>query len=132
SLVGTSWTSSTADSNSLQVQNDSSAPSTSITFPVSAFYNATQYNAGCLPTGICGTATDTSGVAVVRVSIQKDAGGPYWDGSGFNSVSEVFNSASLLTPNATSTSWDYALALPPDGSYTVHVEAKDTVGNDSA
>ena len=105
----------------------------SITFPVSGFYNAAQYNAGCFPAGVCGSADDASGVAVVRLSVKRNADGFYWNGTSFvSSGSEVFTNAMLAAPNATSTAWDLALPLPADGGYTVHVQAKDTVGNDSA
>jgi hypothetical protein len=128
-----SWT-STSDPVSVHVVADVDAPTTTITFPGPGFHNAVDYNAGCLPTGICGTAGDTTGVAVVRVSVQRTATGPYWDGSGFNSVAEYFVDANLAFPGASSSDWNLPLALAnlADSPYIVHVEAKDTIGNDSA
>ncbi len=128
--AGDSWT---AASNEVQVvaNTDSTAPTTAITFPLDGgTYGALGFGAGCSPTGICGTASDPSGVQEVRLSIRQGALGLYWDGTSFASLGEIFNVASLLTPAATSTNWGLAFGLPADATYTVHVQSKDTVGNE--
>ena len=56
--------------------------------------------------------------------------GLYWDGTSFASLGEFFVLASLLSPAATSTNWDLAFGLPADATYTIHVQSKDTAGNE--
>ena len=103
---------------------DRTAPTASVVFPANGgVYNAAGYNAGCLPTGICGSAADPAGVASVRLSVKRSSTGKYWNGSTFSSSGETFNAA------AGTTSWKYALALPPDDTYVVHVQATDSLGN---
>jgi hypothetical protein len=102
-------------------------PAMAITSPADGgSYNAAGWSAGCTAgTGVCGTATDLSGVTSVIVSIKQNAPSPgkYWNGSGFTSSSEVYNNATL-THTAGGASWFYALPLPsPDGQYTLHVRA---------
>jgi hypothetical protein len=124
------WTATSAASNNVTVVNDNAAPAASISFPGSGTsYNASTFNAGCSPTGVCGTAADPSGVQSVKVSIRRNSDGAFWNGAAFSGSTESFNTASLGTPNGTSTSWNYPFTLPADGSYTVHVQATDTVGN---
>ncbi len=139
SLLNTSWTSAAADSNSLVVVNDSTAPTTTITFPANnGSYNAAGFANQCSSgseTGICGTASDpapSSGLANVQVSIQK-VGGNYWNGSSFGSASEQKMIASGTG------SWtlafaaaNFATAGGGDGSYTVRVYATDNAGNTQA
>jgi hypothetical protein len=135
-----SWTSAAANSNSLTVVNDSTPPTTAISFPAnSAAYNAVGWGSQCeagTVTGTCGSSSDASGVAIVRLSVQRSSDGFYWNGSSFvSSLSELFVNATLDSPNATSTTWSLALptsALSNGNTYTIHVQAKDTVGNDSA
>jgi hypothetical protein len=105
---------------------DTSAPALTLSFPLSGgLYRAAAWNAGCSAgAGICGGASDPSGVASVTVSVLQQSTGRYWSGSSFSSTTEVFNTASGTT------SWRMALALPaPDGSYTVHVRSTDALGN---
>jgi len=112
------------------VASDTSPPTASITFPVSGHtYTASGFNAGCSPVGICGAATDPSGVASVSVSVLQASSGLYWNGTSFAAAAETFAAATLGSPNGTSTGWSYPFALPADGSYTVHVQASDTLGN---
>jgi len=109
---------------------DTTPPTVTLSFPANKhIYAASAWNAGCsgVP-GTCGNAKDAHGVASVVVSIQQ-GNGNWWDGSSFNQTSEVFYVATLASPGASSTEWAYPLALPPDGSYTVHVRATDVVGN---
>jgi hypothetical protein len=107
---------------------DNTAPSSTTSFPAaSTTYSAAGWNAGCGTSGFCGTHSDAgSGVQTVQVSIRQGTGN-YWNGSGFSSASEVWNSAGLAGGN-----WSYAFAaatFPADGSYTVRVRATDTAGN---
>jgi len=129
--LGSSWT-AVSNEVAVTVAFDSDPPATSIVFPIDgASLDAVAYGSGCVPAGICGSASDPSGVAAVRVSVQREGGG-YWTGTGFDGFSEYFQDATLLLPSATSTSWSLPLPLPLDGRYIVHVTARDTVGNDSA
>jgi hypothetical protein len=103
---------------------DRTAPTVSLTFPVNGkFYNASSYGAGCSPAGICGTASDPSGVASVAVAVRQEATGKYWTGTAFSSTAQVFNTATGTT------AWHYGLVRPADGTYTVLVRATDTFGN---
>ena len=110
---------------------DQTSPSSTVAFPAAAgTYNAAGWAAGCATAGLCGTYTDaTSGVASVEVSIRRGTGN-YWNGSGFSSASEVWNTATLAGGN-----WSYAFAagsFPADGAYTVRVRANDVAGNTEA
>jgi hypothetical protein len=106
---------------------DTSPPSSTITFPAnSGAYNQAAWAAGCSPVGICGTASDPSGVAKVAVGVLQQSSGKYWNGSSFSSGSLVFAAASGTT------SWDYPFARPADGTYSVYVQATDSLGNTTA
>jgi hypothetical protein len=99
-------------------------------FPVdSGQYQATAWNAGCSPAGLCGTASDVLSVSTVKVSVLQQSSGKYWNGSSFGSSTEALNAATLHPPAGRSTRWAYALSLPPDGSYRAHVVATDPLGN---
>jgi large repetitive protein len=111
---------------------DSTPPSPSLTFPDNGgVYNATGWAEGCSPAGVCGKVKDTQGVTAVLVSIRQGTGN-WWGGSSFNKTSETFNAATLESPGAKSSAWRYPIALPPAGSYTVHVRATDEAGNTTA
>ena len=106
---------------------DTAAPSSSTSFPVNiGSYNIVGWNAGCSPSGICGTASDAgSGLDRVEVSIQRSSDSLYWNGSSFASASEDWQ-------NAGGASWNLgfaAAAFPADGSYTIRVRARDLAGN---
>ena len=104
---------------------DRQPPSITMTFPLpGGSYNAAGWSAGCAKgTGICGTSSDASGVASVRVSIRQGSGN-WWGGSSFNRPSEFF------IPATGTTTWRLALAMPSaPGSYTVNVAASDGLGN---
>jgi hypothetical protein len=127
----TAWT-AVSNEVAVNVVVDTSAPATTLSFPLDGTtYSALGFSVGCLPTGLCGTATDATGVAVVRVSVQK-AGGGYWTGTSFSGFSELFLDANLLVPGGTSTNWSFPLSATLDGRYTVHVQARDSIGNDSS
>jgi hypothetical protein len=109
---------------------DTTAPTVALSFPAAGqAANAAAWNAGC-PTspGVCGTASDATGVASVQVALLQQSSGKYWSGSGFTLASQVFQTASGTT------SWRYPLALSnlSDGPYVVSVRATDTLGNATA
>ncbi len=106
---------------------DTAAPSSVASFPVNiGSYNIAGWNAGCTPSGICGTASDGgSGLDRVEVSIQRASDSLYWNGSAFASASEAWQ-------NAGGAAWNLAFAaaaFPADGSYTIRVRALDLAGN---
>jgi hypothetical protein len=78
------------------------------------------------PTGVgsvTGTASDdTSAIVSVRVSIFD--GTAYWDGTGFNSTTEVF-----LTAVTNDGFAHWSVAMPQAGTYTVHAQITDDAGN---
>ena len=134
-LTGTDNVGNTATATSAIVTVDIVAPSSSLTFPTtSGPFNATSWNAGA-SSSITGTASDaspSSGLANVKVSIQK-VGGNYWNGTTFGSASEVKNTASGTA------NWTLAFAAANfattgggDGSYIVRVYASDAAGNTEA
>jgi hypothetical protein len=120
----------------LTFTNDQTPPTSAITFPVTGtHYTNTTWNAGttggaCGTQKVCGTASDGgSGIAKVQVSIQATSGansGKYWDGTGFNSASELLQAASVSGTN-------WSLTFPAsnfsDADYTVIAYAVDNVGN---
>lgn len=109
---------------------DVTAPSLTLAFPTAGgTFNAAGWATGCPGgAGVCGGASDPSGVAAVRVSIQQQASGKWWNGkNGYSATSETFATATGTT------SWRYALPLPaPDGTYLVHIRATDGAGNATA
>jgi hypothetical protein len=109
---------------------DTTAPTVAVSFPAAGrAYNAAGWNGSCLPSpGLCGSASDATGVASVQVALLQQSSGKYWSGSGFTLASQVFQ-----TSNGT-TSWRYPVALSnlTDGSYTVSVRATDSLGNATA
>jgi hypothetical protein len=113
---------------------DTTAPAITVTFPTNgSVYTAAAWNAGCSGgAGICGSATDPSGVAGGAVSILQSSSGKYWDGTAFASSTEVFDIATQTGGSGTTFTGRYPLALPPDGAYTVHVRAQDNLGNTTA
>jgi hypothetical protein len=77
---------------------------------------------------VCGTAEDASGVQAVTVAFFDDFARS-WDGHAFSSASPVFMPATLSAPGATTTSWSYRFAAPPDGIYDIQVRTTDNAGN---
>lgn len=110
---------------------DTVPPVVTISFPDDGgVYTATGWNAGCAGgPGICGTATDPSGVASGAVSILQLATGKYWNGSSFSSSTEVFKNVTESSGSGSSFAGRYSLAPPPVGAYTVHARATDAAGN---
>jgi hypothetical protein len=124
-----SWTALSAPSSAVVVEGDHVAPDVTVTFPVAGnVANAAAFDAGCRPLGFCGAVTDPSGVATVTISVRA-AGGDYWDGSRFGSSTEVMLPASVAEPGSTVSTWSYPFALPADGTYTLHLQAADAMGN---
>jgi hypothetical protein len=116
---------STATSYSWRV--DTTAPTVTLTFPTTQdTYTPLSWATGCSPTGICGTAADPSGVKSVGVGVLQWLSGKYWNGTSFSSSSVVFNAVTGTT------SWDYAFAAPPAGTYSVFVRATDNLGNSTS
>jgi hypothetical protein len=106
---------------------DRNAPAITVAFPTpTGAYKTSAWNSGCATPGICGTATDFSGVQSVSVAIHQAASNKYWNGSSFSSSTQVFQQASGTT------SWGYALPVQADGSYTVTVRATDSLGTMTA
>ncbi|WP_247046221.1 Ig-like domain repeat protein [Arthrobacter rhizosphaerae] len=108
---------------------DTGIPSVSISSPSGGrTYTDTGYNTGCgTPAGdICGTASDPQGnLAAVGISIQRASTQLYWDGTSFNSPTEVH------LPVTGSTSWSYGMpagSFPGEDSYTVRARATDGAG----
>jgi hypothetical protein len=107
---------------------DTVAPTASISHPSDgATLNAAEWGSHCDGASICGEARDAHGVSGVQISIRRD-GGEWWSGSAFDQPSESFRKATLSS-EGDSAHWSYALQLPPDGQYTIHVRATDAAGN---
>jgi LmbE family N-acetylglucosaminyl deacetylase len=107
---------------------DVTPPSSTVAFPAaSGNYNAAAWTAGCAPTGICGSASDSgTGVQRVEVSIRRVSTNRWWTGSGYTSTTERWFVATGTG------SWNYVLAsstFPGAGSYVVRVRATDNSGN---
>jgi hypothetical protein len=93
-------------------------------------YNATSWNAGCSGgPGVCGSATDPSGVAGGTVSIQQQVTGKWWNGTSFSATTETFNTVTMTSGSGTSFTGRYPLSVPANGSYLVHVRTVDGLGN---
>jgi hypothetical protein len=103
---------------------DTGGPTTVITSPLNGVaYNAAGYAALCTNTGrICGTATDTSGVAKVTLTIKRVSDGKFFDGV------SAWGASKTLTATGT-TSWYYSALttkyLTNGASYVVTVTATD-------
>jgi hypothetical protein len=118
----------TSDATSFSWTVDTLAPTASISYPSNgSTLAASAWGSRCSGGSICGGAADAHGVAAVVVSIQRN-GGSWWGGSAFDQSSESFRPATL-SGGSSSPTWSYALALPADGQYTVHVRATDLAGN---
>jgi hypothetical protein len=113
---------------------DRRPPSISFGFPLSGgYYGAAPWAAGCSgASGVCGIATDPSGVRSVAVAIRQNATGRYWDGVRFSARAVSFRQARLSRTPA-GVRWRYPVSLPaPDGSYTLQLTAVDRLGNGAA
>lgn len=105
-------------------------PELAVTFPVNGGeYNDAGWSAGCSTGGLCGTASDSSGIQSVEVAVLRVATNLYWDGSSFASAAAVYGAASGTT------SWSYpfsAASFPAEGSYAVIVRATNTIGTQTS
>jgi hypothetical protein len=118
------WTSQ--GTSAVHVVVDTTAPTSTITFPGSGSYDTSGWTAGC-SSSICGSASDAggSGLQKVELSVRRGSGN-YWNGSSFASASQVWNVATGTS------SWAYSFAagnLPADGAYTVEARATDDASN---
>src|SRR5438105_3353538 len=110
-------------------------PTVELRFPANnGQYQLATWTVGCASAspGLCGSATAVTSVTAVRVSILQQASGLYWNGSSFSATSEALNSATLQAPGHSTTGWTYALTLPPNGTYSAHVVATDSLGKTSS
>lgn len=123
----------TSDATAYSWTVDTVAPSTSISYPSDgATLAASDWGASCRGAGsICGTARDANRIASVLISIQQQGSSRWWGGSAYDQTSESFRQANVER-DRDATRWSYALALPSDGRYTVHVRAVDDAGNTTA
>jgi len=106
---------------------DTTLPAVNSTFPADlAAYNLATWNAGCTPSGFCGSASDGgSGLQQVEVSLRRGTGS-YWNGTGFSSATERW------FPATGTAAWNYAFAASKfgqQGQYTVRVRVTDLAGN---
>lgn len=125
--------SKTSDAAAYSWTVDTVAPSATVSYPSDgATLAASDWGARCRGAGsICGTARDAHRIASVQISIQQQGSGRWWGGSAFDQAGESFRQANVER-DRDSTRWSYALALPSDGRYTVHVRAVDDAGNTTA
>jgi hypothetical protein len=100
--------------------NVSNVPTSAATFIITSDRTAPTVTIDATGAGqITGTASDSNTITLVELSIFD--GTNYWDGTGFNSATEVFVTASGTN------NWSYAFTTP--GTYTVHARATDAAGN---
>ncbi len=81
-----------------------------------------------LSLNLTGTATDDFGVASVRVAVRDADTNRYLQPDGSQSGLFATLSASLETPNGTSTNWSLPLTLPNEGDWRITAYAYDTAG----
>lgn len=126
SVVGklSNWVSAAATTTVTPTSGDTTAPTLGVTFPAAnGHYNTVRWTAGCTVAGICGTASDPSGVASVQFSLRKGTtNGNYWNGTSFGSSTEQYVTAVGTTSWASPIA---ATALTDGQTYTLHVKATD-------
>ncbi|MCW2764499.1 MAG: hypothetical protein JWO11_458 [Nocardioides sp.] len=100
--------------------SDTQTPTGTVTAPAN---NATVSN----PVTLTGTAADDTGVASVKLGIQQKSSGLWWNGTTWQATATKV-SASLGTPNGTSTTWSYQLPTQSPGGYGFSTDITDTAG----
>ena len=83
------------------------------------------------PIAIDGTASDNTGVAGVKYSVQHQRSAQWWTGSAWSTTQTWFN-ATVASPGATSTGWSATWTPPSAGRYYVYAAAVDGSGNQDA
>lgn len=81
------------------------------------------------PITLSGTATDNAAVAMVQVAIKDRTSGLWWHADGTWGGFE-WQTATLASPGATSTTWSYGWTPPATGAYAFSVRTVDASGND--
>lgn len=79
------------------------------------------------PVNVRGTATDNVGVAGVQVAIRDRSTLQWWTGTGWGSHTN--HAATLTSPGAASSPWQFSWTPPQPGSYLIQVRAVDWRGN---
>ena len=113
-----------ACSNTISYVEDSLPPQTQIGFPQDATaYTSTAFAAGCADAipDVCGTSSDSVGLAKVEARIQRDSDSMYWNGLSWQ-LGEIW-----LMATGTG-SWSFGFD-PASGAYTLSARATDTAGN---
>ena len=77
---------------------------------------------------LTGTATDDLGVQSLKVTVFNNDNGQYLQTNGTLASGYTQLTATLATPNATSTTWSLPITLPGSGNYSVTALAYDTAG----
>ena len=104
---------------------DTTAPAAAMTTPTlnQVFRN--------LSAPFSGSATDNRGLAAVRVAVMNRNTNQWLRTDGTWGAWQQLN-ATITSPGATSTGWNYTFNAPAAGLYGVQVEALDTAGNVSS
>ena len=76
-----------------------------------------------------GMATDDVGVVRVRVAIKDKDGAAWWNGSAWQPTFAWAGDATLGSPGATATSWNFDWFPTGTGRFAVMVRADDAAGN---
>ncbi len=84
-----------------------------------------------IPVNITGSATDDAGIIDTRVAIQDLTTSLWWTGTAWSGTRTELT-ATLTSPNAQSTSWQYMWSVPQNGSYRVESTATDSAANSSS
>jgi hypothetical protein len=103
--------------------SDTVAPDTEVTAPAKRAVVAVGD-----PLAIRGSATDDVGVTGVRIGIQDTVSKQWWHADGSWGAYQL-QAATLASPGATSTTWQFTWTPPAAGSYGVQAAAVDAAGN---
>lgn len=109
---------------------DRTMPYVTVSLPAAGGnYSAQGWSLGCGRVGVCGSATDPSGIQTVLVSVGQRSTGKYWNGKRFGSAAEMYQAAAITRRAGHPARWSLRLPRPADGGYTIHVRATDRAGN---